>query len=114
MPHQVTGFGQTRDLFGYLILFLPDAFPAHETNRSIDDWFPILMGGVDTTILKIRNPGALEELIKVKRLCQESYDLFKVGEEDAGRFRLQDAARIFDEVSALLRQKRRLKGKGED
>lgn len=105
--HRVTGFRETHDLFGYLILALPDAFPPHQTERSMEVWFDNLQGGLDSVANETKKPEALELLAKVKQTSRESYELFLKGETKTGRLRLQDADDLFDEVGRLLKGRSR-------
>jgi len=105
--YQVTGFGETHESLGYLILALPNGFPSHEEERSLDYWFSVLLCGVESVVAKTADEQAATLLEIVKTICTEAREMYKGGDIKAGRLRLQDADDWFSEVGRHLKSRPR-------
>lgn len=103
--HPVTGFGETRDLLGFMILFLPDKFPPH-SERTLENCFEHLLGGLDSIAVETRKPEAVELISRIKKISQESYELYVRSDVKQGCLRLQDADDLLEEVGRVLRAKK--------
>lgn len=108
--HQTKGFGETRDLLGFMILFLPDRFPP-QSERNMENCFSHLFGGLDS--IKTRTKVEATELIsRIKEISREAHDFYRQGDVNAGRLRLQDADELLDEVGRILRGRTGAQGGG--
>lgn len=103
--HPVTGFGETRDLLGFMILFLPDKFPPH-SERTLENCFEHFLGGLDSIAAESRKPEAVELISKIKKTSQESYALYMQSDIKEGCLRLQDADDLLEEVGRILHAKK--------
>lgn len=105
--YQVKGFSETIDLMGYLVLALPDSFPPHQMERSIGPWFECLISGVNSVAKAASRPlHGVAVLDDVLTLCNKSREAFESGQEDDGRWLLQDAQNRFEALARAVRKGR--------